>query len=164
MTIDTRTNARNANTRANSVTKKRTFEEPNWLDIPATVKERFNNEGLALRWIRVSLKNQDDYQNVGKRQAEGWEFVNQSEVPEMLASSTVREEGRYSGAVCRGDLALAKMPLDLAESRQEFYENRSRDMMDAVNSQLMRENVPGMPVSNTSRTQVSRGKSPKFQD
>lgn len=160
---NTRLNARTASSRENSGRKVQ-FEEPNWLDIPETVRERFHNEGLALRWIRVSLKNQDDYQNVGKRQAEGWSFVSQEEVPEMLSSSIVRGEGRYSGAVCRGDLALAKMPLELAESRQEFYENRSREMVDAVNAQLMRDNVPGMPISNASRTQVSRGKSPKFQD
>jgi hypothetical protein len=160
---NTRFNARTASSRESSG-RKAQFEEPNWLDIPDTVRERFRNEGQALRWIRVSLKNQDDYQNVGKRQAEGWTFVGQEEVPEMLGSSFVRGEGRYSGAVCRGDLALAKMPLELAESRQEFYENRSREMVDAVNAQLMRDNVPGMPISNASRTQVSRGKSPKFQD
>ena len=160
---NTRLNARTASSRENSGRKVQ-FEEPNWLDIPEAVRERFRNEGMALRWIRVSLKNQDDYQNVGKRQAEGWTFVEQEEIPEMLRSSFVRGEGRYSGAVCRGDLALAKMPLELAESRQEFYENRSREMVDAVNAQLMRDNVPGMPISNSSRTQVSRGKSPKFQD
>jgi len=61
-------------------------------------------------------------------------------------------------------LALAKMPKELAESRQEFYENRSREMVDAVNAQLMRENNSQMPISNQSRTQVSRGKQAKFQD
>jgi len=160
---NTRFNARTAGTREASGRKMK-YEEPNWLEIPETVKERFKNEGSTLRWIRVSLRNQEDYQNVGKRQAEGWVFVGKDEVPEMLASSFVREEGRYLGAVCRGDLALAKMPLELAESRQEYYETRSSDMVAAVNSQLLRENVPGMPISNASRTQVSRGKSAKFQD
>lgn len=140
------------------------FEEPNWLDIPTSIRMRFANEGMALRWIRISLRNQDDYQNVGKRTAEGWEFVGSDEVPEMLHSSSVREDGRYSGAVCRGDLALAKMPLELAESRQEFYENRSREMVDAVNAQLMNSSDSRMPISNQSRTQVSRGKQAKFQD
>jgi len=119
---------------------------------------------MVLRWIRITLRNQEDYQNVGKRTSEGWEFVQADEVPEMLHSSDVREGGRYAGAVCRGDLALAKMPKELAESRQEFYENRSREMVDAVNAQLMRENNSQMPISNQSRTQVSRGKQAKFQD
>jgi len=144
--------------------RRTTFEEPNWLEIPPSVRIRFDNEGMALRWIRISIRNQEDYQNVGKRTAEGWEFVQAEEVPEMLQSSDVREGGRYEGAVCRGDLALAKMPSELAESRQEFYENRSREMVDAVNAQLMNSSDSRMPISNQSRTQISRGKQPKFQD
>lgn len=156
-------NSCSSNNRENSK-RKFQFEEPNWLNIPDSVKERFANNGNSLRWIRITLKNEEDYQNIGKRQAEGWEFVTADEVPEMIASSIVREGGRYSGAVCRGDLALAKMPTELAESRQEFYENRSREMVQAVNSQLMNSSDSRMPISNASKTNVSRGKSASFQD
>tara|TARA_R110000822_G_scaffold1244_4_gene5547 strand:- start:3688 stop:4137 length:450 start_codon:yes stop_codon:yes gene_type:complete len=141
-----------------------TFQETNWLDIPSKVKERFTNSGLALRWIRILIKGADDYQNIGKRQADGWEFVSPEDVPEMLGSSSVREDGRYAGAICRGDLALAKMPLERAKSRQEFYETRSQDMVRAVNAQLMGGNNSRMPISNSSQTKVSRGKVPKFQE
>lgn len=162
-TMTTRNDSRSDKTR--EVTQRRTtFEEPNWLEIPSSVIKRHASEGMALRWIRITLRNQEDYQNVGKRTAEGWEFVQAEEVPEMLQSSDVREGGRYAGAVCRGDLALAKMPKELAESRQEFYENRSREMVEAVNAQLMSSSDSRMPISNNSRTQVSRGKQAKFQD
>jgi len=82
----------------------------------------------------------------------------------MLHSSDVREGGRYAGAVCRGDLALAKMPKELAESRKDFYEGRSREMVDAVNAQLMNSSDSRMPISNNRRTKVSRGKQAKFQE
>ena len=52
-----------------------TFEEPNALDIPETVQARFENEGMALRWIRVSLQGKDDITNVGKKMQSGWVFV-----------------------------------------------------------------------------------------
>ena len=139
------------------------FEEQDWLSIPPSVKARFDGEGMALRWIRISLKGKDDYQNVGKRLSEGWQFVTVEEVPEMVNSSVVREEGRYTGAICRGDLALAKMTKARAKSRQEFYENKSREMVDAVNAQLMRENNSAMPISNSSRTRVTRGRA-RFDD
>ena len=139
------------------------FEEQDWLSIPPSVKARFDGEGMALRWIRVSLKGKDDYQNVGKRLSEGWQFVTVEEVPEMVNSSVVREEGRYTGAICRGDLALAKMTKARAKSRQEFYENKSREMVDAVNAQLMRENNSAMPISNSSRSRVTRGRA-RFDD
>jgi len=161
--MTTRNEARNANTRE-SKSASNTFQEKNWLEIPDPVQERFNSSGLALRWIRITVRGKDDYQNIGKRQADGWEFVSPDEVPEMLASSDVRGDGRYAGAICRGDLALAKMPLERAISRQEFYEQRSRDMVRAVNSQLMGSNDSRMPISNNSQTKVSRGKVPKFQD
>jgi len=140
-----------------------TFEEQDWLSIPDSVRFRFDQEGMTLRWIRISLKGKDDYQNVGKRLNEGWVFVTVDEVPEMVNSSFVREEGRYTGAICRGDLALAKMTKARALSRKEFYENKSREMVDAVNSQLMRESTSAMPISNASRTRVTRGKA-RFDD
>jgi hypothetical protein len=161
-TMTRETNSRTATTRETQT--RRTFEEPNWLQIPETVTKRFQNEGLALRWIRMTLKGNDDIQNIGKRLAEGWEFVQSEEVPEMLHSSVVREEGRYSGAVCRGDLALAKMPYDLAESRQKFYEQKSRDAVDAVNAQLMRSSDSRMPISNSSRSRITTGRQASFQE
>tara|TARA_R110000744_G_scaffold46911_3_gene103508 strand:- start:4322 stop:4825 length:504 start_codon:yes stop_codon:yes gene_type:complete len=140
------------------------FEEPNMLDIPATIRDRFAQQGMSLRWIRVVIKGEDDYNNIGKRMQDGWEFVQAEEVPEMVHSSYVREEGRYSGAVCRGDLALAKMPTAKAVSRKEFYEKKSDDMMMAVNSQLENSSDSRMPIRNSSKSSVMKGRSPTFQD
>jgi hypothetical protein len=140
------------------------YREPNLLDIPESVEYRFLDQGLKLRWIRILTKNQDDYRNVGKRQADGWEFVSVDEVPEMVHSSFVREEGRYQGTVCRGDLALAKMPLRKAESRKAYYQNQSKEMVDAVNAQLMNSSDSRMPIRNNSKTQITRGRPSKFQD
>lgn len=140
------------------------YREPNLLDIPESVEERFLNQGLKLRWIRVLQKGQDDYQNVGKRLAEGWQFVPVEEVPELQHTSFVREEGRYLGAVCRGDLALAKMPLKKAQNRQAYYEGQSQEMVEAVNQQLMGQNDARMPIRNSSKTNVTRGRTPSFQD
>ena len=51
------------------------YREPNLLDIPESVENRFIDQGLKLRWIRILSRNQDDYRNVGKRQAEGKSFI-----------------------------------------------------------------------------------------
>jgi len=160
----TRTSSRMTEERAALTTEAVTYnyEEPNMLDIPDEVRDRFSSQGLALRWIRVLLKGADDYTNIGKRVQEGWEFVQFEEVPEMAMSSFVREEGRYSGAVCRGDLALAKMPVGKAVARKEFYEARSAEMMDAVNMQLENASDSKMPIRNTSKSNVTRGRTPVF--
>ena len=131
-----------------------TYEEPNALDIPDQVMNRMANEGMSLRWMRIHLKGVDDYQNVGKKMAEGWTWVTPEEVPEMAISSVVQENGRYSGTVCRGDLALAKMPTGKLEARKR----------NAVNAQLENSSDSRMPISNNSRSTVTRGRRPNFQE
>jgi len=140
------------------------FEEPDALTIPDSVQARFDNEEMSLRWIRISVKGVDDIMNVGKKQQEGWIFVTPDEVPEMAITSFVREEGRYLGAVCRGDLALAKKPTAKVKARQKFYENKANEQMDAVNAQLMKNSDSRMPITNTSKSVTTRGRQPSFQD
>ena len=141
-----------------------TFEEPNALTIPDPVQARFDNQGLALRWIRISIKGNDDQKNVGNKLQLGWEFVSPEEVPEMALTSFVRDEGRYQGAVCRGDVALVKMPAGKVNSRRKFYEQKANDQMDAVNAQLMKSSDSRMPITNSSRSVTTKGRVPSFQD
>ena len=164
----TRTNtmakSRNVETRElNNREQDMEFREPNMLDLPDTVVNRFKNEGMALRWIRINLRGKDDYTNVGKRVQEGWQFVDVNEVPEIQHTSFVRDEGRYTSAVCRGDLALAKMPLAKEENRKRYYEEKSSNMVNEVNQQLMSQSDSRMPIRNSSKSQVTKGKTPKFQ-
>jgi hypothetical protein len=140
------------------------FEEPDALSIPDSVQARFDAEDMSLRWIRISVRGVDDITNVGKNQQQGWVFVTPDEVPEMAVTSFVREEGRYLGAVCRGDVALAKKPVAKVKARREFYEKKANDMMDAVNAQLMKSSDSRMPISNSSKSVTTRGRQPTFQD
>ena len=153
-------NMREQNTREDNWT----FEEPNVLTIPENVQARFDNEGMALRWIRISLQGKDDISNVGKKLQAGWVFVTPDEVPEMALTSFVRDEGRYQGSVCRGDVALVKMPAGKVNARRKFYEGKANDQMDAVNAQLMKSSDSRMPITNTSRSVTTRGRQPSFQD
>ena len=163
--MNTRNESRSTEVREKNTREEEwTFEEPDALDIPDPVKARFDDEGMSLRWLRITLKGQDDIMNVGKKQQEGWVFVTPDEVPEMAVTSFVREEGRYLGAVCRGDLALAKMPTGKVKARKRFYEKKANDMMDAVNAQLMKSSDSRMPITNSSKSVTTRGRQPSFQD
>ena len=64
----------------------------------------------------------------------------------------------------RVDIALGKRPTKLFQSRNEYYKNKSDQLMDAVNSQLMRGNNSSMPISNSSKTTVTKGRQPNFQE
>ena len=162
----TRANPRSSQLRENNIKQETeyTFEEPNALQIPTAVEERYASEGISLGWLRITLRGQEDYAHIGRKMQEGWQFVDSDEVPEMGATSIVRDEGRYKGAVCRGDLALGKIPTGRIEARKAHYKNKADKLMEAVNSQLMRGNNSRMPISNSSKTQTIRGRTPKFQE
>ena len=119
-----------------------TFEEQDVLHIPEAVTQRFANEGMTL----------------------GWVFVDLAEVPEMSATSFVREEGRYAGVVCRADVGLAKIPTGRYEARSKFYRDKSKAMNEAIEAQLMGSNNSRMPISNNSKSKVITGRQPNFQD
>ena len=161
----TRNETRSDNLREQNLREDQwTYEEPDALTIPEVVKARYDSEGMALRWLRISLKGQDDITNVGKKQQAGWIFVTPDEVPEMAVTSFVRDEGRYLGTVCRGDLALAKLPTGKVMARRKHYENKANNMMDAVNAQLMKGNNSRMPITNSSKSVITKGRQPSFQD
>ena len=140
------------------------FEEPNAIEIPKEIEDKFNSEGMSLKWIRIDLNGNEDYRNVGKHQQEGWIFVTPEEVPEMGATSVVRKEGRYAGVVCRGDVALGKIPTNRVIAKKKYFKKKADDLMNAVNSQLMSQNNSRMPISNTSKTQTIKGRTPRFQE
>ncbi len=163
--MNTRNESRNKTLREENTREQEwTFEEPDALAIPDNVLSRFENEGMSLRWIRISIKGKDDQKNVGSKLQLGWVFVSPEEVPELALTSFVRDEGRYQGAVCRGDVALVKMPAGKVNSRRKFYEQKANDQMDAVNAQLMKSSDSRMPITNSSRSVTTKGRVPSFQD
>ena len=93
--MTTRNEQRSNTSRENQTREEEwTFEEPDALKIPEEVEARFSNDGMSLRWLRISVKGQDDISNIGKKQQQGWEFVTPDEVPELAITSFVRKEGR----------------------------------------------------------------------
>jgi|TARA_R110000782_G_scaffold156643_2_gene248838 hypothetical protein len=157
-----KTNSRAVNTRETE-SKEYTYQEPNYLDVPTAVTNRFVTEDMVLRWVRISLKGEDDYKNVGNKMTQGWVFVTPEEVPEMLHSATVLDTGRYTNCVVRGDVALAKMPRGKAVARNDYYEAKANDLMEAVNQQLMSASNSKMPISNNSTSTVTKGRMAQFQ-
>ena len=141
-----------------------TFEEQDALHIPNAVLNRFASERMTLGWLRMTLKGGDDVKHLGKKLQEGWIFVDLAEVPEMSATSVVRDEGRYAGVVCRGDVGLAKIPTGIYEARSKFYRDKSKAMNEAIDAQLMGSNNSRMPISNNSKSRVVTGRKPNFQD
>ena len=139
-----------------------TYERPNWLDIPEHVKDSFFDKGFALKWIRISVRGEEDTKNIGVRLNEGWEFVTEEECPDMARNFKGLDVGRLSGCVIRGDVALAKIPLELREDRLNRTAERTRILNEAVNHNLMRDNDSRAPITNASKSRARTGKSAHF--
>lgn len=99
--------------------------------------------GYVHRWIRESVMEFDDKTNVHKKRQEGWELVRAEDYPEY--SGPVVDEGRNAGVIGVGGLVLARMPKELRDQRNAHYQGVTRNQMEAVDRDWMRENNPAMP-------------------
>ena len=148
MTDSTRT-PREASTRAKTQRRK-PWAPPSKLEAPDAP------EGYKHRWIRSETRGFDDTKNISAKMREGWELVRQDEHPDF--ESPVVETGKYEGVFGVGGLMLARIPVEMAEQRNAHYQGVSRNQMEAVDRDWMRENNPAMPkLSPQRKSSVSFG-------
>ena len=119
-------------TREKAVARK-PWAPPSMLDAPPAP------EGYKHRWIRSETRGFDDTKNISAKMREGWELVRQDEYPDF--ESPVVETGKYSGVFGVGGLMLARIPIETIAERTEYFANRNKDQMEAVDQDMMRENA-----------------------
>lgn len=113
-------------------------------------------QGYAFRWVRTALAGQSDARNVSVRRREGWEPVRAEDHPELMLSLDANSQA--SGNVEIGGLMLCKAPIEQAEARQAHYEELSKQQMQSVDNNFMRENDPRMPLFSEKRSEVTFSK------
>lgn len=148
-------------TRAPRSGSKKTYQPPQRLEIPKDIIERFLQEDCALRWIRVKVKNEDDFKQISKRQREGYIFVKAEEVEDLIKFLGLTINST-SGMVINGDLALAKINLGDQQARQEYYEDMARRQENAFMQDLEKQSNRTMPIYNDSRSVARTGRSAEF--
>ena len=111
--------------------------------------------GYKYRWVRHSTRGTDDVKNVLERSRQHYEPVPASEVGQ---ESDEVVNSRFEGAAQVGDVMLMKVPIEVAEQRRRYYEQRSRLMEEAVKEKLQKSNNEVMPIHDLSETtRVSHG-------
>jgi hypothetical protein len=133
---------RSAETREKSARRK-PWAPPSSLDAPPPP------EGYIHRWIRVEAGGADDRKNLSARIREGFELVRAEEYPEFEMPTI--QDGRHAGIIGVGGLVLARIPLETVAERNAYYGRMTRDQLQAVDNDLMRENNPIMPISKPER-------------
>ena len=130
---------------ARDKTSRRTpWKQPSALDAPAAPP------GFKHRWIRESILGQDDRTNMSKRLREGFEPVRAEEYPDFEAPTIL--DGRHAGIIGVGGLILARIPEETVKERQDYFDGMTADAMRAVDTDLMRESHPSMPISQPNRS------------
>jgi hypothetical protein len=125
------------------------WRPPSLLDAPNAP------DGFTHRWIRAEMLGHDDKPNFTKRLREGYEPVRADEYPNFECA--VIEDGKYKGVIGVGGLILARLPVEVAESRKEYFAQKTAQQMTAVDNDLMREQHPSMPISRERSSRVSFG-------
>ena len=144
---------RSASTRDKEARKKH-WQLPSSLDTPEPP------EGYKFRWIRESVRGYEDNKNVIGRIRQGYELVRADEYPDFDFPSVA--EGKNKGIVSVGGLLLAKVPLEIARQRDEYYSDQTQRQQEAVDNDLLKEQHPSMPINKPERqTRVTFGGSKK---
>ena len=132
-------------------TRRTPWAPPSALDAPAAPP------GFKHRWIRESILGQDDKTNMSKRLREGFEPVRAEEFPDFEAPTV--QDGVHAGVIGVGGLILARIPEETVNERKDYFDNMTADAMRAVDTDLMRESDPRMPISRPNRSsKVTFGK------
>ena len=132
-------------------TRRKPWAPPSHLSAPPAP------DGFVHRWIRVAMRGEEDKMNVNAKLREGWEPVRADEYPELAGRYPTIEDGVHAGVIGVGGLMLARIPEETVEERTEYFREQTRTQMDAVDSNLMREQHPSMPIHNDRQSRVSFG-------
>ena len=145
--------------RANN-TREKTAQRKPWAP-PSMLEAPPAPDGFKHRWIRAEPRGFDDTKNVSAKMREGWELVRKDEYPDFEAP--VVDSGKYEGVFGVGGLILARIPDETVKERTAYFSSRNADQMQAVDSDMMRENAHStMTISKPDRqSRVTFGGSQK---
>jgi hypothetical protein len=134
---------RENDTRAEEV-REESYVPPSTLPVP-------NPEaGFTFHWVATHVLGAADPTNVGMKLRDGWVPVKAADHPELQIASA-------NGNVEIGGLMLCKMPTKRYIARKAYYENQARMQMQSVDTSLMKNNDPRMPLFVQRKSTTTRG-------
>ena len=135
------------------VDRNKPWAPPSSLDAPPAP------DGYVHRWIRVESMGFQDTANVSKKMREGWEFVRSEEIVSRFGKNQypVIHDGKYAGLIGVAGLVLARIPEEIVKSRAEYFKRITQDRINAIDSDLMKEQRPEMPININRQSRVTFG-------
>ena len=133
--------------------RPKVWTPPSSLDAPPAP------DGFRHRWIRAESVGFDDTKNISGKLRSGWELVRADEYPDSNYPQV--KDGKYAGVIGVGGLLLARIPEEIAKSREEYFTKRTQDREEAIANDPFKEQHPSMPISKDRQTRVTFGGSKK---
>ena len=120
-------------TNRDSQTREKTARVQQWKP-PSTLDAPEAPVGYKHRWIRERVMEYDDRSNIHKRLREGYELVRAEEYPDFDAP--IIDEGKNAGVIGQGGLLLARVPEEVADSRNEYFAKKTSNQMSVYDQEL----------------------------
>jgi hypothetical protein len=133
--------------------KPKVWAPPSSLDAPPAP------DGFRHRWIRAESMGFDDTKNITGKIRSGWELVRADEYPDYDYPTV--HDGKYAGVIGVGGLVLARISEELAKSREEYHRKLTEDRNEALETDVLKEQHPSMPINQDRQTRVTFGGSKK---
>jgi len=132
-------------------TEKRptTWTPPSSLDAPPAPA------GFRHRWIRTEVLGFDDTKNMSGKLRSGWELVRSDEYPD--SEYPVVKDGKYAGVIGVGGLVLARIPEEIAKSREAYFRKQIEAREEAIENDLYKDQHKSMPINSDRQTRVTFG-------
>ena len=130
-------------------TKKAVWTPPSSLDAPPAPA------GFHHRWIRAETMGFDDKKNMAGRLRSGYELVRADAYPG--SDYPVMNEGKYKGVFGVGCLLLARIPEEIVKARDDYFKKVTQDRDEAIESDLLKDQHPSMPINAERQTRVTFG-------
>ena len=129
--------------------RPQTWTPPSSLDAPPAP------DGYRHRWIRTEVLGFDDTKNMSGKMRSGFELVRADEYPESQYPQM--KDGKYAGVIGVGGLVLARIPEEIAKSREDFFKKQTQAKDEAINNDLMKEQHSSMPINAERQSRVTFG-------
>ena len=136
-------------------TRQQSVRPESWKP-PELLPEPDKQAGFAYRWIRVSTLNHADPRNLSAKLREGWEPVRAEEQPKFQL--LIDPNSRFKDNIEIGGLLLCKTPDEFVDQRNKHYQRQAENQMDAVDSSLLRQSDPRMPLFSERKSTTTFGK------
>jgi hypothetical protein len=151
-------NEKNMKTPRASETRAKTNRPQVWTP-PSSLDAPPAPQGYRHRWLRAESLGFDDTKNIAGSLRSGYELVRGDAYPD--GQYPVVKDGKYAGVIGVGGLVLARIPEEIAKSREEYFAKRTRERTEAAENDPLKEQHPSMPMSNDRQTRVTFGGSKK---